>query len=332
MDFEKRKTLRVLGTAPVLTSGIAYSSSQAYGATRSKLNKAPESKQQEVKATLVQFKDEMPNEERERLRRIKEVSTSSCGTVESILPNVDLDSISTETLIGDSAIGVLKNIIGNINKAYDVDVSTKYLGSVARLTKFVPLLSSVQNFLSVCCDIREKVIESADFVTEIQRETTTHPLIEEFYISLLLLLTELALLPVAVGYRPAFMGTRYVANYGLVRVRHVVGLRIYSVLLSIVHWALRGTIGGAISYTVDKSSKLAKEFDDKEAFEVEEVKKSDLASYDFLEEQQSRWGGLFGSNEDPWDTLRNEFSDTESLINSKANGDDDDRGGWFSGW
>lgn len=235
MDFGKRKTLRSIATTPILASALAYGPSEVQGATSSELNKAPESKQDELKATLVQFKDEMPDEERDRLRRIKQVSTSSCGTVESILPDVELDNIKTGTLIGDSVIGVLKNVIGNINKAYDVDLSTKYLDSVTRLTKFVPLLSSVQNFLDVCCDIQEKVKESSDFVSEMQEKATTHPLIEEFYTSLFLVLSELVLLPLAVGYRPAFMGTRYVANYGLVRIRHVVGMRVYSVLLSVVH-------------------------------------------------------------------------------------------------
>lgn len=335
MDIEKRKTLKTVATTPLFASAITFDSSQARGAYRSELKKVSKSKQDEVKATLVQFKDEMPNEEAERIRSIKEVSTSSCGTAESVLPDVELDNIKTEALVGNSTIGVLENIIGNINKAFDVNISTKYLDSVSRLTKFVPFLSSVQTFLEVCCDIRQKVRESSDFVAEMQRKASTHPLIEEFYISLLLVLVELVLLPVTVGYRPAFMGTRYAANYGLVRVRHVVGMRIYSVLLSIVHWALRGTVGGAISYIVEKSSELAREYEDEEALEVEEVQKSDVTNYDFLKEQQSWLGGFLGDNDDPWKTLRSEFSETEGLINSTVNSDDGDNGnggGWFSSW
>lgn len=332
MDYEKRKTLRSLATTPIFASALAYGPTGVQGTTNSEPSEASEMKKQEVKATLVQFKEEMPDEEHERLQRIKEISISSCSTVESIFPDVNIDNIKTEALIGDSAIGALKNIIGNINKAYDVDVSTKYLNSVSRLTKFIPLLSSVQNFLRVCCEIREKVQESADFVTEMQEKTTTHPLIEEFYISLFLVLVELVLLPATVGYRPAFMGARYVANYGLVRVRHVVGMRIYSVLLSIVHWALRGTIGGAISYVVKKSSELASEYNDEEAFEVKEVQKSDLTDYDFLKEQKGWLGGIFGNNEDPWKSLQKEISDHEGLINSTVSSDGDDDGGLFDGW
>lgn len=331
MELGRRKTLKSIATTPIIASSLIYGPSEARGATRSELNEVSEAKKIEVQATLVQFRDNIPKEESERIERIKEVSTSNCGMVESILPETDIDAITTETHIANQTIGVLKNIIENINKAYDVDVSTKYLDSVTRLTKFVPFLSSVQNFLDVCCDVRGKVRESADFVDRMQRTEDMHPLIEKFYISLFLVLAELTLLPLAVGYRPAFVGTRYVANYGLVRIRHVVGLRGYSILLSMVHWALRGTIEGAISYIVRKSTELVHEFGGEAVFNVEEVEESDLSDYEFLEEQESKWDGFDPfDDEDPLDTLRNEFSENQGLIDS-TDDEDDDSDGWFSG-
>lgn len=332
MELGRRKTLKSIATTPVIASSLIYGPSGVRGASRSELNEAPESKKLEVQATLVHFRDNIPEEESERIQRIKEISTSNCGMVESVLPEADIDAITTEMHIANQTIGVLKNIIGNINKAYDVDVSTKYLDSVTRLTKFVPFLSSAQNFLDVCCEVREKVEGSADFVAEMQRSEDMHSLIEKFYISLFLVLAELTLLPLTVGYRPAFVGTRYVANYGLVRIRHVVGLRGYSILLSLVHWALRGTIEGAVSYIVRKSTELVHEFGGKAVFDIEEVTESDLSDYEFLEEQESSWGGfdIFSNDESPLDTLRSKFSESQGLINS-TDDEDDDSGGWLSG-
>lgn len=322
MDINKRNTLKSIVTVPVLA--FSSGSSKAQEVAQAKPSEVSEIKQTEVEATLLQFMGKIPNKEEERLELVKETSKSVCDGVESISSKVNFDTVKTEALITDSTRGVLDNMIRNINTAYDVNISTTYLDEVGKLTKFVPVLSAGQNFLEACCKVREKISESPRFVSEMLERDEMHPAIENFYISMFLVLVELVLLPSSVGYRSSFMGTRYAANHGLVRVRKVVGLRLYSILLSIVHWALRGTIEGTISYIVSKSAELVQE-SEKYNFDFEAVDKANLGDYDFLEEdrkdQNDDWDFLTGKD-DSLDTLQRELADAQSIINSSENGND----------
>lgn len=152
--------------------------------------------------------------------------------------------------------------------------------------------------------------------------------VERFYISLLLIGVELALIPSSVGYRTSFVATRYTANYGLVRIRQILGLEIYAVVLSGVHWSFRGTIEGAISYIVRSTDELISTFNETAQVTVEEVSESDLEDYEFLE----------AASEDDWDLsfwdddeddsfvadLEADLTDERGLIDGDGPKDEDD--------
>lgn len=257
---------------------------------------------------LVHALESFPNQEKERIKTIKKNSKSVCGNLTEQIP--DLSSIKDDAIITNSVRGVLKNTIENINTAYGMEMPTKYFDEISRLTKYVPLLSSVLNYMEVCCTINS-IVESGKEIRENLREN--------YYIALLLIVVELVLLPSNLGYRSAFMGTRYVANYGLVRIRHILGLRVYSLFLSIVHWAFRGTIEGVLSYIVSKTAQTIKEHD---KF-VDEVDKSDL-DFDFLEEDKKDTFDFIDTGEKKFNGLIEETEDIEEFFNQSDSEDD----GW----
>lgn len=62
--------------------------------------------------------------------------------------------------------------------------------------------------------------------------------------------------------KAAFGATRRAVNFGLVRLRGRVGLRAYSVLLSVVHWLVRASFGTTVSYIVEETGNVSQELTD----------------------------------------------------------------------
>lgn len=286
MRSTKRALLRSIGASPLVLA-LATRPTQANVPTETgESDDLSGQIRLEATVALADYIRSVPVDEEDRSKAIEEYAVSVSELTESILPGTDFDEFGDDAIVGDSTIGVIKNVVQNLNQTFGTDYSTKNLDQVSRIFKYVPLLSSLQNHLEVC----RKIAEATDHA---DREEQT----ESFYISLLLVVVELILLPSSVGYRSAFMGTRYFANYGLVRVRHIVGLRAYSMLLSGVHWSLRGTIEGTIAYIVRKT---AETIDDKElrALTIDKLTGEDL-NFKFLEDD-SQYSDSATSMFDGW--------------------------------
>lgn len=166
---------------------------------------------------------------------------------------------------------------------------------------------------------------------------------KEFYISVLLLLTELVFLWTGVGYRTAFKTTRQAANVGLVRLRGQVGLRAYSVLLSIVHWLVRGSFETTVSYIVEKTGEVAQDFSNKS------IDFSQLSSEEVTKVLPQEDSGPFSDfnfskylpNEDKVESAANSVIDTgtkTALVNRydglgiiQAKDTKDEESGWIFG-
>jgi len=315
MDKSRRQFLGAVGLLPVSTSLIGSRKVRAETTvpTDDEISAAAAEQRIEVEARMGNMLRELPEEESERVDLVDEASTKSCERISDF--GVDVDEIETGTLIAESTLEVLEKALGHIDEVLGTSLPVEYLDEVSRLTKFVPLLSSLQNYSEVCCDIYE--VETREKIKE---------KMEEFYLAVALIIVELILLPSSVGYRTAFVGTRYTANVGLVRIRQIIGLRGYSVVLSTVHWAYRGTIEGVVAYIVGKTAETLEEVED---IDLPEIEESDL-EFDFLEEDDdllSRWlderdgRSQFLEN---WDSL-----DDLDILGTESQSGENDGSPWF---
>lgn len=317
MRSSRRKFTRALGLAPISVSLLGSRSVQAQSkiSEDGEITEAPAVKQTEIEAYLSSVLRNIPEKESERLALVNNTSIESCSLVNA--PSLDLDEIGAETTITKNSMGALRNALTHINEVFEIELPVKYLDEFSRLTKFVPLLSSLQNYIGVCCKI-----DSLSGPGKIGDD-----LVEDFYIALGLVIVELILLPSSIGYRTSFMGTRYVANAGLVRTRQIVGLRGYSVLLSVVHWGLRGTIEGTTAYIVERTAETVR---DVELEGVSKVKESDL-DYEFLEQEESFLGKFL--NEDEKSQFLDNWADPDEIeapsVGTDTDGTENGDDGWF---
>lgn len=210
--------------------------------------------------TLVVFYQEIPDEPRERYAGVWESSRGIIDIAQSVLAQVPtIDEVADLEDFGEPIVGLLRNITANLAAAYDIHIESKYLDKAVRTAGYLPLLAQIWNVLQASTRISDIADSKQRFVQEALHTDAGKAAVKQFYIALLLLLTEILFLWSGIGYRTAFGATRRAANYGLVRIRGQVGLRAYSVLLSIVHWLVRGSFETTVSYIVEKTGEVSQE-------------------------------------------------------------------------
>lgn len=215
---------------------------------------------EEVIGTFVTFYRVIPDKSQERLAGVWELSeeiTDSANTVLEQVPNIvqiaDLEDFA------EPIAGLLRNISENLAAVYDIQIETKYLDRAVRASGYLPLVAQIWNLLQASLGVQDTADTKTRFIQKAQHRDTGKDAVNRFYIAVLLLFAELVFLGSGVGYRTAFGTTRRVANIGLVRLRSQLGLRAYSVLLSIVHWLVRGTFETTASYIIEKTGEVAQD-------------------------------------------------------------------------
>lgn len=216
--------------------------------------------QEKIIGTFVALYQEVPDEPRERYAGVWELSREVIDVAGGVLAQVPaIDEVADLEDFGESIVGLLRNITENLAAVYDIDIKTKYLDMAVRSAGYLPLLAQIWSLLEASIKISDIANTKHRFIQEALHTDTGKTAVKRFYIAILLLLTELVFLYSGVGYRTAFGATRRAANFGLVRIRGRVGLRAYSVLLSIVHWLVRGSFETTVSYIVEKTGEVSQE-------------------------------------------------------------------------
>lgn len=245
-------------------AGIAVGLSAGSGRAASVRRTTPLSgklKPREVIGNFVTFYQEIPDEPRERYAGIWELSNAIIGTANSVLSQVpSIDEVSDLEDYGEPVVGLLRNVTENMAEVFGIEIETKYLDRAVRVTGYLPLIAQIWNLLQSSLRVLEIAGTKQRFIRKVRNTDLGKKAVKRFYIAVLLLVTELMFIWSGVGYRTAFGATRRVANVGLVRLRGQVGLRAYSVLLSIVHWLVRGSFETTVSYIVEKTGEVAQEF------------------------------------------------------------------------
>lgn len=210
--------------------------------------------------TCVTLYQLIPDEPRERYAGVWESSNGIVGTANSVIEEVPaIDTVADLEDFGEPIVGLLRNVTENVAEVYDLDINTKYLDTAVRATGYLPLIVQIWNLLQASLGVLNVADTKQRFIQKVKRTDSGKTAVKRFYIAVLLLLTEFVFLGSKVGYKAAFGATRRAANFGLVRLRGRVGLRAYSVLLSIVHWLVRGSFETTVSYIVEKTGNVAQD-------------------------------------------------------------------------
>lgn len=315
----RRQVLRMLAASPFAIAtlsqeGVANTSSGEFAV----VSDASTTEAIQVEAKLGELMGSIPTEESERTELVMQAAEKSCGGQKEVLNVVDLDMIVDETAVSKNALGLSKNVLSHAEDVFSTSLPIEYIDEVSNVARFVPFFSAFQNYLEICCEIQ--ALEDSKKLPD---------KLEDVYMALFLVVAELVLLPSSVGYRSAFVGTRYVANFGLVRIRDLVGLRAYSVLLSGVHWGFRGTIEGTISYIIEKTAETVAKVDLEGITEIDE---SDI-DYEFLdeaEEEEEGWlDSLLSDDEEDRDDLIEGLREHEETDTPDETDSNDEEGGWW---
>lgn len=328
MDRKKRGTLRRIACA---SAGLWFLSQTPSipAQTDEEVIEAAEEYKEDAAETLLRVVNKLPDEH-ERLEYVKE----SSDKIDDVVPSAfeEHDSAGPEQM-EDLADPTLQ-VIETINDEMELSLPSSYLERASDFTKLLPVVNSVLEFLAATDEISDEYESSESFAEAMQErdeELNEYEIpapVERFYISLLLIGVELALIPSSVGYRTSFVATRYTANHGLVRIRQILGLEIYAVVLSGVHWSFRGTIEGAISYIVRSTDELSSTFNETAQFTVEEVSEAELEKYEFLDTaSKDNWDFSFW-DDDEEDSfiadLETYLTDERGLIDGDEPKDEDD--------
>lgn len=207
---------------------------------------------------FVTFYQLIPDTSRERYAGVWEASKEIIDSTESVISMLPaIEEIVDLEDFGEPIAGVLRNLIENLEATYDIQVDTKHLDKAVRITGYLPLLVQIWNLIQSSLDVVNTADTKQQFIRRARWTDGGGAAVEQFYIAVLLLLTELVFIGSNVAYRTAWKTTRSAANFGLVRLRGRVGLRGYSVLLSVVHWLIRGSLETTTSYIVEKTGEIA---------------------------------------------------------------------------
>lgn len=219
---------------------------------------AKEPVRRKILGNFVTFYQLIPDTPRERYAGVWEASKEIINSTESVISMLPgIVEIGDLGDYGEPIAGVLRNVIENLEAAYDIQVDTKHLDKAVRFTGYLPLLAQIWNLMQSSLDVVNTADTKQQFIRKVRWTDGGEAAVEQFYITVLLLLTELVFIGSNVAYRTAWKTTRSAANFGLVRLRGRVGLRGYSVLLSIVHWLIRGSLETTTSYVVEKTGEIA---------------------------------------------------------------------------
>lgn len=328
MDRNKRRTLRRIASVPAGLWFLSQTPSVQAQADE-EVNEAAEEYKEDAGETLWGIVDNLPDEH-ERLEYVKESSDTVDDVVPSALEGHDSAGPDQMADLADPTLQVIETI----NDEMGLSLPSSYLERASDFTKLLPVVNSVLEFLAAADEISDEYESSESFAEAMQErdegldEYEMPAPVERFYISLLLIGVELALIPSSVGYRTSFVATRYTANYGLVRIRQILGLEIYAVVLSGVHWSFRGTIEGAISYIVRSTDELISAFNETAQVTVEEVSEAELEEYEFLDtDSEDEWDIPFWGDDEEDSfiaDLESDLTDQRGLIDGDGPKDEDD--------
>ena len=212
----------------------------------------------------------------------------------------DLEEFKEGAWDADRQTYRLQHIADLLNKDFGAKIPTSYIDDISvstgKISSYLPLVAAGQNLIEA-----GKRYQRAKDKNENIREAE-----EELVISILLFVCELCLLQSTATYKLSFNGTRYVANMGLVRFRGILGMRGYALILSEVHWAIRGKLAGVQTAIIEKSATIVAE-ERSDVLSVEYISRKDLMElrnldegsldYEFLDENASN--GTQGSGPPP---------------------------------
>ncbi|QCS44669.1 hypothetical protein [Natrinema versiforme] len=184
----------------------------------------------------------------------------------------------------------LQHIAELLNTDFGAKIPTSYIDDISvsagKISSYLPLVAAGQNLIEA----------GKNYQKAKNKDNNVEEAEEELVISMLLFVCELCLLQSTATYRLSFSGTRYVANMGLVRFRAILGMRGYALILSEVHWAIRGKLAGVQSRIVEKSATIVAEHRS-EVLAVDYISREDLIElanlnedsldYEFLNESVS---------------------------------------------
>lgn len=209
---------------------------------------------------FVTFYQLVPDTSHERYAGVWEASKEIIDSTESVISVLPaIKEIGDLEDFGEPIAGVLRNVIENLETAYDIQIDTKHVDKAVRFTGYLPLLAQIWNLIQSSLNVVNTADTKQQFIKRVRRTDGGEAAVERFYIAVLLLLTEIMFIWSGVTYRAAWKTTRGAANFGLVRLRGRVGFRAYSVLLSVVHWLIRGSLETTTSYIVEKTGEIAQE-------------------------------------------------------------------------
>lgn len=172
----------------------------------------------------------------------------------------------------------LQHIAELLNQDFGANIPTNYIDDISvsagKISTYLPLVAAGQNLIEAG-ENYQRAQDTGENIEEAE---------EELAISMLLFVCELCLLQSPVTYPLSFRGTRYVANMGLVRFRGILGMRGYALILSEVHWAIRGTLVDVQSRIVERSASIVREHNH-EILDVAYISREDFIELRNLSEE-----------------------------------------------
>ncbi|GGL67216.1 hypothetical protein [Halocalculus aciditolerans] len=138
----------------------------------------------------------------------------------------------------------IEGLIDAFNSHFDIDLDASVLGGVDEVMKtaanLIPLVMSAKQVADSGCRMRRLPEDS----------TAEQAALENFLLNCGMLIVEVLMIQYSLGYRFSYWATRTVANNLLVRVRGLVGLKVYSILLREVHWTIREEVTDVLEYII----------------------------------------------------------------------------------
>lgn len=158
--------------------------------------------------------------------QVVEVGEPLATAFDTTTPQSLEENINDATQLRQTDVRLVFSLLDELDQFYKIPFPRAHiLAASRRAFLFKSIVAASLNFYLTC-----EAIDRADELTDKLRW--------DFYLSLAILLVEIALAKYPFDYRIAWRGTRYIHNQFLVRAQSLLGPRVIAVIMKIVHWSV----------------------------------------------------------------------------------------------
>lgn len=231
----------------------------------------------EAISTISEFYDSFPDGLEDVIQTTGSIADDLCGAYDQTLSKLDLQPLNSATRATEYAIPITRGVLDALAEHLDFRKARfqEILNETTAWTQWsattIPLIATTQEVIQDACTVAD-LPEDTSIAVYADR-------VEDFLLSLSLLVVELVLTRFGVSGQSARVAIEFVDDYVLGLIKQAVSFRVYLMLLRELYLIIEDSISAVLARIKEKTKTLAKRygfFDEEDVQRVSQLNETDL--------------------------------------------------------